>query len=123
MDEARGKLDSLRMNAEDGDPEAMFLLGIAYAEGRGVEKNDMAAARWFHQASRNGHQRAKTSMGYLYSIGRGVRRDPVLGYVLLSQVAESGDKFAQDMLCRLEQKLSQEQLTEARRRTFLRRQG
>ncbi|MEO1019963.1 MAG: tetratricopeptide repeat protein [Pseudomonadota bacterium] len=122
MDEARAKLDDLRIKAEDGDPEAMFLLGIAYAEGRGVDRNDTAAARWFHQASRKGHSRAKTSMGYLYSIGRGVRQDSILGYVLLSQVAETGDNFAQDMLHRLEQKLSQEQLVEAKRRAFLRRQ-
>ncbi len=114
-------IDSLRVKAEEGDAEAMFLLGIAYAEGRGIQRNDTAAARWFHQASRKGHQRARTSMGYLYSIGRGVRADPILGYVLLGQVAEAGDPLAQDLLRRLEQKMSQEQLVEARRRAYLRR--
>jgi uncharacterized protein len=107
---------SLRFAAEDGQPEAMFLPGAAYAQGSGVPRDETAAASWFHRASRKGHARAKTSMGFLYSTGRGVRRDPVLAYLLLTQAATMGDPLAGDMLIRLRRQMHPSQLREAERR-------
>ena len=78
------KLASLRFAAEDGHLESMFLLGAAFATGKGVAQDHRKAARWFHEASRRGHVRAKASLGYLYSIGKGVRHDVILGYIFLS---------------------------------------
>src|ERR671916_410449 len=106
----------LRFRAEDGDAEAMFLLGIAYAQGKGLERNDTAAARWFHQAARKGHVRAKASMGYLYATGRGVRHDVVLGYVFLAQAIRQGDPLAGDLLTKLRRTMSPSQLKAAERR-------
>jgi len=108
----------LQLRAEDGDAEAMFLLGVAYAQGRGVERNEVAAARWFHQAARKGHMRAKTSMGYLYATGRGVRNDPILGYVFLAQAVRQGDPLAADLLTRLRRTMGPVQLREAERRVL-----
>ena len=71
-DQLRETIRSLREKAEDGHAESMFLLAVAYAQGKGVERNDTAAARWFLQAARKGHTRAKTSIGNLYATGRGV---------------------------------------------------
>jgi hypothetical protein len=107
---------SLRFKAEDGHAESMFLLGVAYAQGRGVEQNETAAARWFHQASRKGHVRAKTSMGYLYATGRGVRHDVTLGYVFLAQAVRQGDSLAGDLLTRVRKTMSPIQLRDAERR-------
>jgi TPR repeat protein len=106
----------LRAAADDSQPEAMFLLGIAYAEGREVERDDVMAARWFHKAARKGHVRATASMGYLYATGRGVRHEPVLGYVFLARAAGQGDPLAHDLLARLRRQLSPVQLAEAERR-------
>jgi uncharacterized protein len=106
----------LRFKAEDGEAESMFLLGIAYAQGKGVERNDTAAARWFHQAARRGHVRAKASMGYLYATGRGVRHDVVLGYVFLAQAIRQGDPLAGDLLTKLRRTMSPSQLRDAERR-------
>nr|WP_259372138.1 transglycosylase SLT domain-containing protein [Caldimonas mangrovi] len=41
-----------------GDPESQFSLGWMYANGRGVERNDSAAAFFFHAAAEQGYQQA-----------------------------------------------------------------
>jgi uncharacterized protein len=117
-DQLTDTIKHLRLRAEDGNAEAMFLLGVAYAQGRGVDRNDTAAARWFHQATRKGHVRAKASMGYVYATGRGVRRDPVLGYIFLTQAVQQADPLAADLLTKLRRTMSPAQLKEAERRAM-----
>jgi len=114
-------LESLRSAAEAGHAESMFLLGVAYAQGKGIERNDSAAARWFHQAARRAHPRARTSIGYLYSIGRGVPKDEVLAYIFMAQAVRDGDKLAQDMLARHRSQMTAAQIREAERRLHTRR--
>lgn len=115
-DSLERQIERLRFAAEDGHVESMFLLGAAYAQGKGVPRDDALAARWFHQAARKGHARARTSLAYLHSAGRGVRRDPVLAYVLLSQAVADGDPLARDLLLRLRRHMSPQQVREAERR-------
>ncbi|MCB1970091.1 MAG: sel1 repeat family protein [Geminicoccaceae bacterium] len=110
------RIAALTFAAEDGQAEAMFLLGVSYAQGQGVERNETAAARWFHQASKRGHARARTSMGYLYSIGKGVRHDVILGFLFLTQASEMGDLLAKDLLSRLRKQMNPAQLREAEKR-------
>lgn len=114
-------LETLRSAAEGGHAESMFLLGVAYAQGKGVERNDTAAARWFHQAARRAHPRARTSIGYLYSIGRGVPKDEVLAYIFMAQAVRDGDKLAHDMLVRHRGQMKPSQIKEAERRLNTRR--
>ena len=111
-----GRIEALKFAAEDGHPESMYLLGVAYAQGRGVPQSDAMAARWFHQAARKGYPRARTSLGYLHSVGRGVRRDLVLAYVLLCQATEEGDMLARDLLERLRRKMTPAQVREGDKR-------
>ena len=115
-DALRRRIEALKLAAEDGHAESMFLLAIAYAQGKGVPKDDVLAARWFHQAARRGHPRARTSLAYMHFTGRGVRKDPVLAYVMCSQAADEGDPLARDLLARMRRALSPVQLREAERR-------
>ena len=115
-DQLRETIRSLREKAEDGHAESMFLLAVAYAQGKGVERNDTAAARWFLQAARKGHMRAQTSIGYLYATGRGVKHDLVLGSVFLSRAARDGDPLANDLLIKVRKGMSPAQLKEAEQR-------
>ncbi|MEZ5847874.1 MAG: hypothetical protein R3C70_14080 [Geminicoccaceae bacterium] len=110
------RIAALKFAADDGQAEAMFLLGVSYAQGKGVERDDTAAARWFHQAAKRGHARARTSMGYLYSIGKGVRHDVILGFLFLTQASELGDLLARDLLARLRKQMNAAQLREAEKR-------
>ena len=117
------RIAALRFAAEDGHAESMFLLGVAYAQGHGVEKNQTEAARWFHEASRAGHSRAKVSLGYLYSKGHGVRLDVILAFLFLSEASTAGDVLAPDLLTKLRRQMSPSQIKEATRRTKGRRIG
>ena len=115
-DELKRRIEALRFAAEDGHVDSMFLLGVAYAQGKGVPKDDVLAARWFQQAARKGHARARSSLAYMHMTGRGVRKDPVTAYVLLAQAARDGDRLAADLMIKLRARLSPRQLDEAQRR-------
>jgi uncharacterized protein len=110
------RIEDLEQAADDGNAEAQFLLGVCYATGRGVARNDTTAARWFHQASKLDHVGARASLGFLYSRGRGVRRDPVLGYLFVAQAAQQGDLGAADLMKRMRRRLTPVQLKDAERR-------
>ena len=43
--------------------------------GKGVERDDAEALKWFLAAAQNGHVSAQYSLGYMYRSGKGVTRD------------------------------------------------
>jgi TPR repeat protein len=43
--------------AEAGDPDGRIALGLAYADGRGVEKDEAVAVKWLRKASAQGRRR------------------------------------------------------------------
>jgi TPR repeat protein len=63
--------------ARSADREALFLLGIAYAEGRGVRRDYAQALGWYRKAAEAGDARAMNSLGLLYRQGFGVPADPI----------------------------------------------
>ena len=44
------KGDEILDRAHAGDAEAMYLVGVMHADGRGVEEDDAAAVSWFRRA-------------------------------------------------------------------------
>jgi uncharacterized protein len=57
---------------ESGNPGSMFYLGLMYYTGRGVEKNDDEARKWWEKSIKLGHKDSYTylkSMGNKQSIG------------------------------------------------------
>lgn len=61
--------------AEQGNPEAQAYLGIMYADGRGVTKDEAAAVQLFRKAAEQGHARGQNGLGVMYRDGRGVTKD------------------------------------------------
>ncbi len=114
-DQLSRDIDFLQRAADNGNAEAMFLLGVCYAQGDRLEQNFRAAAKWFHEASRKGHPAATTSLGFLYSRGRGVRLDQKLAYKLIAEGQSLGDPTAGQLLPRLRQQMSPPMLKEAER--------
>jgi hypothetical protein len=49
-----------------------YALGNQYYHGRGVQKNDAEAARWYCLAAKQGHALAQNSLGNMYRYGEGV---------------------------------------------------
>jgi TPR repeat protein len=114
-DQLSRDIDFLKKAADNGNAEAMYLLGICYARGKKVEQDFTAAAKWFHEASRKGHAAATTSLGFLYARGRGVRLDQKLAFKHLSEGQARGDPTAADLLVKLRQQMSPPMLKEAER--------
>lgn len=61
--------------ARNGNPKALYELGTIYAEGKGVEANETAAAQWYRAAAERGLAPAEYRLGNLYEKGMGVERD------------------------------------------------
>ena len=68
--------------AKSGNPSAQFQLGLSYELGRGLEKSDVLAVKWFEAAARQELPLACLHLGMFYEAGRGVKRDYVRAYKL-----------------------------------------
>ena len=53
--------EATRHAAEQGDADAQFNLGFAYATGEGVPQDDAEAVRWFRLAAEQGNALAQES--------------------------------------------------------------
>lgn len=51
---------SIRHKAEQGNVDAQYALGLAYAEGRGIEPDNVQAYMWLSLAVEQGDEDAKT---------------------------------------------------------------
>ena len=69
-----GAIAACKSAAEQGDAGCQNLMGILYSEGRGVQKNEPEAARWFRKAAEQGHGQACFNLGRAYHFGLGVKQ-------------------------------------------------
>ena len=79
-----------RVAANASDAPAMTLLGLLYAEGYGVPRNDAEAARWYRLAAERGDAPAAFSLGLMLLEGRGLDRDRARAKALFEQAAAKG---------------------------------
>nr|WP_326184187.1 MobP3 family relaxase [uncultured Oscillibacter sp.] len=84
------------------DPHAQYTLGKTYRDGRGVEKDALQAAAWFHKSAEQGHGFASYALGtLLLDGGDGLSRDIPAAVKWLRCSAEAGNPFAQYRLGKL----------------------
>ncbi len=81
---------SLRTAAEHGDSSAQYSLGGAYATGKGVAQDYVAAVRWFRAAAEQGNAGAQYDLGLLYLEGLGVTQDKAEAYAWIRTAAAQG---------------------------------
>jgi len=81
--------------ADAGVSEAQFLIGAAYAEALGKDRNDSMAADWYRRAADNGHVLAAHNLGNSHFSGTGVPQDDALAVVWWTQAAQAGDAIVQ----------------------------
>lgn len=72
------------------EPVAQNMLGIMYAEGRGVARNDKLAADLFSKAQVMGSLEAAGNLGRMYAEGRGVPQDNQIALKLFHEAAQGG---------------------------------
>ena len=80
--------------AED-DVETQFHLGVSYANGLRVPKDDVEATRWFRMAAEQGNMFAQNVLGTHYARGIGVSEDDAEAVQWYLLAAEQGLALAQ----------------------------
>ena len=106
-----------RKSAEQGNPLAQVQLGVRYAEGHDVPKDDVEAARWYRKAAEQGDGDGQSLLGTEYSVGVGVSKDYVQAYMWLNLAAGSGDNTAAKERDDLEHSMTVEQIAKAQQQT------
>jgi len=82
-------------SAQAGNADAEELIGVMYAMGLGVARDDERAFEWYLRASLKGHPGAQSGIGWYYEVGRGMPApDLVRGYMWYVLSAIGGDPDA-----------------------------
>jgi hypothetical protein len=101
-----------RPMAELDNAGAQYGLGTLYAEGKGVPRDDVEAAKWFRKAAQQGHAKAQIVLGYMYINGVSVPQDYVQGYMWLN-IASANDYEVARQRDEIAAKLTPAQIAEA----------
>lgn len=90
-----GKFTDALVLARAGDASAQVDVGIAYALGELVEKDEVEARRWYAKAADQGNRHALNNLGNIYWYGRGVPKDEYRAIEWYRRAAEKGHAAAQ----------------------------
>jgi TPR repeat protein len=82
-------------DAEAGNPEAEFNLGLVYLHGDGTPKDPAKAAAWFEKSAIHGYAEAQFRLGRMYARGEGVPTDPAKALGWIEKAAGQGHAQAQ----------------------------
>src|SRR5437762_135726 len=69
--------EAYRKAAEQNDARAQFNLGVCYANGQGVMKDEAEAVKWYRKAAEQNYVPAQFNLGVCYDNGQGVTKDEV----------------------------------------------
>ena len=84
--------------AKQGDAVAQYHLGLLYANGQGVLKDDAQARQWYEKAAVQGHVDAQVNLGMLLDYGRGGPQDFKMAVRWYLRSANQGNELAQRKL-------------------------
>ena len=91
-------ITEIRRQAEQGDADAQFSLGVMYDTGEGVPQDYGEALRWYRLAADQGHAGAQSNLGVMYGTGRGVPQDDGEALRWYRLAADQGHAGAQSNL-------------------------
>lgn len=97
-DIAQGVIHNVEALAEQNVPEAVFLMGTAYAEEIGKNKNSQEAVKWYRRAAELGHTLAQHNLGNAYAFAQGIEQNHELAVKWWRKAAEQGDAIPQYQL-------------------------
>ena len=100
--------------ARSGNADAEELIGVMYAMGLGVERDDERAFDWYLRSSMKGHPGAQSGVGWYYEVGRGMPApDLVRAYMWYTLSAIGGDPDAAISQEEVAKKMTPEQVDQA----------
>ncbi len=100
-------------SAEQGHPEAQFLVGSMYNAGYGVTKNHEKAMEWFRKAAHKGDALAQFGIGNLYGDGLGVEKDYVIARMWFAISVNGGNDRAEYNLNKISQRMSADEIAKS----------
>ncbi len=106
-----------KLAADQGLVLAQHNLGRAYNFGTGVQQDFAQAEKWYRKAAEQGHMEAMFFLGALYSNNHGEENDKqtnIIAYAWLQNALELGNRTATAIQSRIEMKLSDSELEEAK---------
>eukprot|EP00617_Octactis_speculum_P014727 CAMPEP_0185747234 /NCGR_PEP_ID=MMETSP1174-20130828/5836_1 /TAXON_ID=35687 /ORGANISM="Dictyocha speculum, Strain CCMP1381" /LENGTH=292 /DNA_ID=CAMNT_0028422301 /DNA_START=334 /DNA_END=1212 /DNA_ORIENTATION=+ len=89
--------------AVQGHRKASFNLGVVYANGEGLERDDIEAARWYEMAAEQGDASAQYNLGNMYRKGRGVDKNLEVALHWYRKAADQGHRSAKFNIIRLQE--------------------
>ena len=92
------RLSETKREAEAGDAEAQFILGLMYADGEGVPQDSAKAVEWWQKAAAQGHAAPQYNLGLSYAHGEGVPQDSAKAVKWWQKAAAQGHAAAQNNL-------------------------
>ena len=116
MEEGKFKqaMEELLPAARSGNADAEELIGIMYAMGLGVERDDIRAFDWYLRSSMKGHPGAQSGVGWYYEVGRGMPApDLIRAYTWYVLSAIGGDPDAAISQEEVIKKMTPEQIEKA----------
>ena len=107
-------LEELRPAARSGNADAEELIGVMYAMGLGVPRDDIRAFDWYLRSAMKGHPGAQSGVGWYYEVGRGMPApDLVRAYAWYVLSAIGGDPDAAISQEEVIKKMSQDEIAQA----------
>mmetsp|Transcript_4397 Transcript_4397/g.9920 ORF Transcript_4397/g.9920 Transcript_4397/m.9920 type:complete len:290 (-) Transcript_4397:282-1151(-) len=92
---AKEMVEKTKKNAEEGDVDAMYILGLWYENGSfGLVQNVEEAYKWFKKAADLKDTRGMALAGWCIANGVGVRKSLSHGMMLLTLASERGSDVA-----------------------------
>lgn len=75
---------------DNGDPEGLWVLALAYEHGRGVDKNSDIALEYYEQGAELGNAACQHSLGCYYARGDYLKKDNKKAFELFQKSAAQG---------------------------------
>ncbi|MEM8824774.1 MAG: tetratricopeptide repeat protein [Pseudomonadota bacterium] len=111
FEEAR---EALWPAARSGNADAEELIGVMYALGLGVEKDEVRAFEWYLRSAMKGHPGAQSGVGWYYEVGLGMPApDLTRAYMWYVLSAIGGDPDAAISQEEVVKKMTPEQIAHA----------
>ena len=84
-----------KAQAELGDREAQYNLGVMFETGWSVPVNNQKAVRWYIAAAKQGHANAQLRLGMLYYLGIGAAQSNIKGEKWIRKAGKQGQPLAE----------------------------
>ncbi|MBQ2380862.1 MAG: SEL1-like repeat protein [Akkermansia sp.] len=88
-------IQHFRIAANEGNKEALHILGVSYELGHGVPQDYTEAINWYRKAAELGHAEAQYKLGSCYEYGRSVTQNYSEAFEWYKKSAEQGNPEAQ----------------------------